>query len=143
MLPELQFDHCLYQLTRENLISDPATQLSEVYKRCAEFLRLNTKPDTGITVIISPRWFFLGILTQPYANAPNGNPVYLDGFDFSGLVSLQETSVTWPGTAGLEDQTISVCQAYTNSTKVTPIFDEDEPDEAAAEEAGSNSLTVL
>lgn len=91
MLPEFQFDHCFYQLTREILQNDPATQVSEVYNRCAEFLRLNTKPDTGITVIVSPRWFFVGILTQPYANAPNGNPVYLDGFDFSGLVSLQNT----------------------------------------------------
>ena len=103
MLPEFQFDHCFYQLTRENLINDPATQMSEVYKRCSEFLRLNTKPDVGITVIVSPRWLFLGILTQPYATAHNGNPVYLDGFDFSGLVSLQQTPMTWPGTAGLED----------------------------------------
>jgi len=66
----------------------------------------------------------LGILTQPYATAPNGNPVYLDGFDFAGLISLQTTDITWPATAGLEDQTISVMQAINNSTKVTSILEE-------------------
>ena len=39
--------------------------------------------------MISPRWFFVGILTQPYYATPNGNPVYLDGFDYAGLFSLQ------------------------------------------------------
>ena len=77
--------------------------MSEIYSRCADFLRLSTKPDSGITVIISPRWFFVALLTQPYATAPNGNPVYLDGFDFAGLVSLQTTDRTWPATADLED----------------------------------------
>lgn len=77
-----------------------------------------------MTVIASPRWFFVGILTQPYAVAPNGNPVYLDGFDFSGLLSLQTTDITWPATAGLEDQMISVFQAINNSTKVTSILEE-------------------
>ena len=66
----------------------------------------------------------MGILTQPYATAPNGNPVYLDGFDFAGLISLQTTDITWPATAGLEDQTISVMQAINNSTKVTSILEE-------------------
>lgn len=126
MIPEFQFDHCFYQLTRENLVNDPATQMSEVYKRAADFLRLNTKPNVGITCIVSPRWMFVGILTQPYAAAPNGNPVYLDGFDFAGLVSLQDTLISWPGTAGLEDQTISIMQAYANSTKVTSIMDAEE-----------------
>ena len=77
--------------------------MGEIYMRCQEFLRLSTKPDSGITVIISPRWLFLAVLTQPYATAPNGNPVYLDGFDFAGLVSLQTTKSTWPATAGLVD----------------------------------------
>ena len=92
MIPEFQFDHCFYSLSPENLANDPATQIGEIYKRCSEFLRLNTRPNTGISCIISPRWFFVGTLTQPYANAPSGNPVYLDGFDFAGLVSLQTTS---------------------------------------------------
>ena len=82
--------------------------MKEIYTRIGNFLRLNTRPNIGVTVVISPRWFFVAVLTQPYATAPNGNPVYLDGLDFAGLVSLQTTDSTWPGTAGLEDQTISV-----------------------------------
>ena len=124
MIPEFTFDHCFYQLSAENLQNDPATQIGEIYRRCSEFLRLNTRPDTGITVITTPRWFFLGILTQPYTTAANGNPVYLDGFDFAGLVSLQTTDITWPATAGLENQTISVLQAINSSTKVTSILEE-------------------
>ena len=88
MIPEFPFDHCLYQLSSENLANDPSTQLSEIFMRCQDFLRLSTRPDSGLTVIMSPKWFFVGLLTQPYATAPNGNPVYLDGFDFAGLVSL-------------------------------------------------------
>lgn len=88
MIPEFSFDHCFYQLTPENLNNDPATQVGEIFTRCAEFLRLSSNPDTGLTCIVSPKWFFVGILTQPYCNAPNGNPCYLDGFDFAGLVSL-------------------------------------------------------
>ena len=102
MIPEFQFDHCIYILNSENL-SGPGTQMGDVYERCAQFLRLSTRPDSGITVVISSKWFFVSLLTQPYATAPNGNPVYLDGFDFSGLVSLQETAKTWPATADLED----------------------------------------
>lgn len=88
MISEFPFDHCFFQLGPEHFMNDPALQMGEVYKRCSEFLRLSTRPDIGLTCMISPQWFFLGILTQPYASAPNGNPVYLDGFDFAGLVSL-------------------------------------------------------
>ena len=69
---------------------------------------------------------FVAILTQPYAIAPNGNPAYLDGFDFAGLISLQTTSVTWPATAGLSDQTISITDALNRSTWETSIGDEDD-----------------
>lgn len=96
--------------------NDVATQMSEIYSRCALFLRLQSRPNLGVTVIITPRWFFAAILTQPYANAPNGNPVFLDGFDFAGLFSLQKTADTWPATAGLEDQTIDIAEALGNST---------------------------
>mmetsp|Transcript_15013 Transcript_15013/g.20384 ORF Transcript_15013/g.20384 Transcript_15013/m.20384 type:complete len:89 (+) Transcript_15013:1597-1863(+) len=88
MIPEFNFDHCFYSLNPENLSNDPATQIVEVYIRCSQFLRLETRPDIGLTVLMSPRWFFVGILTQPYCTSPSGNPVYLDGFDFAGLFSL-------------------------------------------------------
>ena len=124
MVPEFQFDHVFYALNQENLLNDPATQMAEIYSRCSEFLRLNTRPNVGITVIVSPRWFFLCILTQPYCSSPSGNPVYLDGFDFAGLVSLQLIDETWPATAGLENQQISISQAIAASTKVVSVFDE-------------------
>ena len=124
MIPEFQFDHCFYALNQENLLNDPATQMSEIYNRCSEFLRLSTRPNIGLTVMVSPRWFFVGILTNPYCHSPSGNPVYLDGYDFAGLFSLQQVDETWPATAGLEDQSISIAQAVNASTKVTSIFDE-------------------
>jgi len=126
MIPEFTFDHCIYQLSQDNLRQDPATQIAEVYRRCASFLRISTKPNLGVTVLMSPRWFFLCTLSQPYAHADNGHPVYLDGFDFAGLFTLQTTSLAWPASAGLEDQTISILKALSESTKVVKIFDEDE-----------------
>jgi len=96
---------------------DPSTQFSEIFMRCQAFLNLQNRPDVGLTVLISPKWLFVSILTQPYATAPNGNPVYLDGFDFAGLISLQTTHKTWPATAGLEDQTISITEAIARSVK--------------------------
>ena len=68
--------------------ADPAGQMIEIYRRCAEFLRLHTRPDVGVTVLVSPRWMFVSLLTQPYATASLGNPVYLDGLAFAGLISL-------------------------------------------------------
>ena len=91
------------------------------------------------TVIMSPKWFFVGLLTQPYATAPNGNPCYLDGFDFAGLVSLQTTAKTWPATAGLEDQTIQIYQALNASTKVTTITDDEEEQQAEELDMGNSS----
>ena len=129
MIPEFQFDHCLFQLGPENFVNEPALQFKEIYQRCATFLRFQSRPNIGVTVILTPKWFFMAILTQPYSKAPNGNPAYLDGFDFAGLVSLQTTSNTWPATAGLIDQTISILQAYANSTQETKIAIDDEEDD--------------
>lgn len=63
MVPEFKFDHCFYQLNQENLVHDPATQIAEVYARCSGFLQLESRPNLGLTVMVSPRWFFVGILT--------------------------------------------------------------------------------
>jgi len=106
------------------LLHDPATQLAEIYNRCQKFLQCEFRPNAGLTMIISPRWFFVGFLTQPYYTTPSGNPIYLDGFDFAGLVSLQSITATWPATAGLEDQTISATDALTATTKVVSVIDE-------------------
>ena len=93
--------------------------------RCTAFLNLQNRPDSGLTVILSPRWMCVIPFTQPYCTAPNGNPVYLDGFDFAGLMTLQSTDVTWPATAGLEDQTITISQALAASVKQTTLADEE------------------
>ena len=51
---------------------------------------------------------FVALLTQPYATATLGIPVYLDGLAFSGLISLQTIDKDWPATADLVDDTISI-----------------------------------
>ena len=79
-----------------------------MYRRCSELLRLQTRPDVGLTVLITPRWMFVALLTQPYATATLGMPVYLDGLAFSGLISLQTIDKDWPATADLVDDTISI-----------------------------------
>lgn len=97
---------------------------------------------------MTPRWLFLGVLTQPYCESPAGNPVYLDGFDFVGLFSLQMTSETWPATAGLENQTIGVFDALAKSTKTVSIMDEMENDTNAngsqinIEEGGESNMGI-
>lgn len=103
MVPEFQFEHCFYQMSNDNFRNEPSSAIMDIYQRCSQFLHLDTRPDSGITVIMTNSWIFVALLMQPYATAPNGFPVYLDGFDFAGLVSLQTTDSTWPATAGLEN----------------------------------------
>ena len=62
--------------------------MMDSYLRCASFLQLDNRPNVGVTVVISMKWYFLAVVNQPYAHAENGNPVYLDGFDFTGLMTL-------------------------------------------------------
>jgi len=63
MLPEYQFDHCVYQMT-ESILTEEG--LVYAYTKAMNFLRLNERPDVGVTVIISPKWIFMAVLTQPY-----------------------------------------------------------------------------
>ena len=64
------------------------------------------------------------MLTQPYAKATLGYPVYLDGLAFAGLVSLQTIEQNWPATASLVDDTISIEAAFERSTHTTQVMDE-------------------
>jgi hypothetical protein len=75
------------------------------------FLQLRSRQEVGITVIVSPKWMFVGLLTNPYTTNSNGSPVFLDGFSFSGLVSLQTVDKTWPCTAGLEKHDLTITEA--------------------------------
>jgi len=113
-------------MTRDNFIVDTGNMMSDIYSRCSMFLQLRNRPNVGVTVLLSPRWMFVTLLTQPYVTAPNGNPSYLDGFDFAGIVSLQETSDTWPATAGLDVNRISIFEAFEKSTKHTLLAEEDD-----------------
>lgn len=108
MLPEYQFDHCVYQMSESSLQEEGLTY---GYNKCMNFLRLKQRPDVGLTVLISPKWMFVGVLTAPYCINSNECPVFLDGFSFAGLVSLQTVEKTWPATAGLERQECTVMEA--------------------------------
>lgn len=118
MLPEYQFDHCVYTITESNLTEEG---LVYGYNKCAGFLKLKQRPDIGLTVIIAQKWMFAAILAQPYTKNSNGHPVFLDGFSFAGLVSLQTVSSVWPATAGLHNDEISILEAFEKSTYIAPV----------------------
>jgi hypothetical protein len=113
MLPEYEFDHCVYSISEKELTEGG---LVYGYNKAMNFLRLKDRPDVGLTVIVTARWMFVGILTAPYTTNSNGCPVYLDGFSFSGLVSLQTVEAKWPATAGLECHEPTIFEAISNST---------------------------
>lgn len=99
------------------------------------FLRLKDRPDQGVTVLLSPKWIFVSVLTQPYATNSNGCPVYLDGFAFAGLMNLQTIEQKWPATAGLEDDKIHVLGAFEKSTFINEVIEtEDEEDNQTSAE---------
>ena len=85
MISEFGFDHVCYSLSDSQ---QTETGLAFAFGVCKDFLRLKTRPDLGFTVIVSNQWMFVGVLTAPYCVSAKGFPVYLDGFSFTGLVSL-------------------------------------------------------
>ena len=124
LISEFHFDHVCYEIT-ESVLNE--TGLTYAYNKCRDFLRLKTRPDVGLTTIISPKWIFLGVLTQPYGKTEKGYPVYLDGFSFSGLVSLQDSVPSWPSTAGLCDITPTVFNALEKSTYIPQVAADENP----------------
>lgn len=121
LISEFDFPHCVQKIHKEKLQNDPYTQLSETYKRCGEYLRLCNKPDVGVTCIITSDWFFLSVMTNPYATTKEGHPVYLDGLSYAGMVSLQTREDSWPATAGLADETITITGAFQKSTEMVSV----------------------
>ena len=113
MIPEFQFDHCVYPLS-ESVMNEEG--LSYAYSKCANFMRFKTRPDVGLTILITPKWFFCTLLTQPYCNAPDGNPVFMNGLDFCGLFSLQLIEEVYPATAGYDLKQPTVTEAFETST---------------------------
>jgi hypothetical protein len=93
-------------------------------------------------MIITAKWIFASVLSGPYTNCANGNPVYLDGFSFTGLVSLQTVYSKWPATAGLEDNNPTILEAFDRSTFIQPVVEAQEELENGGEddaEAGNSS----
>ena len=39
LIPEYEFEHCLFPIGKDSLSSDPGNQMYEIYKRCCDFLR--------------------------------------------------------------------------------------------------------
>jgi len=108
MIPEYPYDHVCYSLS-ESQMTESGLQFA--FNNCRDFLRLKTRPELGFTVILTNEWIFVSILTQPYTTSAHGYPVYLDGFAFAGLVSLQNSVPSWPATAGLVDNKHTVTKA--------------------------------
>lgn len=138
MLPEYEFDHCIYSISEKELTEGG---LVYGYNKAMNFLRLKDRPDVGLTCIVTGRWMFVGILTAPYTTNSNGHPVYLDGFSFSGLVSLQTVEAKWPATAGLETHEPTIFEAMANSTYyaniASPVLAADLEPEAGEDSDGN------
>ena len=81
-------------------------------------MRFKTRPDLGLTILITPKWFFCAILTQPYCHTGDGNPVYMNGLDFAGLFSMQEITETWPATAGYNLTQPTIGEAFDKSVYI-------------------------
>lgn len=124
MLPEYEFDHCVYSISEKELTEGG---LVYGYNKAMNFLRLKERPDVGITVIITGSWMFVGLLTGPYTINTSGCPVYLDGFSFAGLVSLQTVDKKWPATAGLERHEPTIFEAMAASTYYANVTETGEP----------------
>lgn len=102
--------------------------LQFAFNLCKDFLRLKTRPDVGMTLIVSPKWMFLSVITQPYCSTEQGFPVFLDGLSFAGLVSLQNSVPSWPATAGLIDNTHTIFGALSSSTFIRSVTVDDKSD---------------
>ena len=124
MISEYTFDHVCYELS-ESQTSETGFQYS--FNLCRDFLRLRTRPEVGLTVIVSTRWIFVSVITQPYTFSEHGYPVYLDGFSFAGLVSLQNPVPKWPATAGLVDTSPSIFNALSSSTFIRSVITDENP----------------
>ena len=113
MLPEYKFDHVCYELSTSQINE---SGLIHAFNACRDVLKLQTRPEIGFTVLVTMKWMFVCITTQPYTCNEHGLPVYLDGFSYAGLVSLQNAVPEWPATAGLVKDAHTVLGAFNTST---------------------------
>lgn len=66
--------------------------LKHNYNKMQTFLGINDLTQNygvGATLIVTPVWMFLGVISQPYhVNPVTEIPLYLDGFAFAGILGL-------------------------------------------------------
>jgi hypothetical protein len=78
--------------------------LKYAYQKMQNFINLAELTQlhgSGITLIVTPVWMFLGVVSQPYHTDPSTDiPLYLDGFAYAGVLTIQEMKQVWPATAG-------------------------------------------
>ena len=58
------------------------------YTKCAVFLNLKENDNSGVTVLLTPKWMMVTLVNKPYMETKEGYPVYLDGFAYAGLVQV-------------------------------------------------------
>jgi hypothetical protein len=106
LIDEYKFPHAALPLA-QNHFSGEGCQYA--FNLILEFLKPSR--SEGLSIVLSPQWMFVAIVTKPYyyetrlnipgADLENGVPVYLDGFAYSGIINLQPVSQKWPQSAGL------------------------------------------
>lgn len=64
MVSEYKFEHVCYQLS-DSQCNETGFQFA--FNLCRDFLRLRVRPEIGFTVLVTPKWMFVGVITQPYA----------------------------------------------------------------------------
>jgi len=85
ILPEFNFKHVLYFITELAITPEG---LIYAYTKCSTFLNVSSLEQEGMTLLVSPKWVMMVPLKDAYMFNEQAIPLYLDGFAFSGLLSL-------------------------------------------------------
>ena len=63
MLPQFKFVNCINLLTESSL---SAEGLVYAYQKIVTFLQLSNSQQYGLTIVITPKWLFVAVLSDPY-----------------------------------------------------------------------------
>lgn len=96
LIDEFKFPHCVFLLGKNELNSDGC---KFAYEKMSKFMKLDERPSLGVTIILAQEWMFMAPIETAYhletqldipgAKLEDGVPVYLDGFAYSGILSMQ------------------------------------------------------
>jgi hypothetical protein len=89
VLPEFDFKHVMYFITELAITPEG---LIYAFTKCSAFLGVKDMEEEGMTLVVTPKWLMIVPLKDAYMISDEGNPVYLDGFAFTGLVNIQTLS---------------------------------------------------